>query len=34
VFGLERIPSGEAIMPELTWRYCRALGRHRASPDL
>ncbi|MBI2526298.1 MAG: gamma carbonic anhydrase family protein [Candidatus Rokubacteria bacterium] len=42
VFGLERAPSGETIMPELTRRYCRALGRHHAdrilghhaSPDL
>jgi len=42
VFGLERAPAGETIMPELTRRYCRSLGRHRAdrvlghhaSPDL
>jgi hypothetical protein len=30
VFGLERAPSGETIMSELTRRYCRALGRHHA----
>lgn len=29
VFGLERAPAGETIMPELTGRYARALGRHR-----
>lgn len=29
VFGLERAPAGETIMPELTRRYARALGRHR-----
>jgi len=29
VFGLERPPAGETIMPELTRRYARALGRHR-----
>lgn len=29
VFGLERAPSGGTIMPELTTRYARALGRHR-----
>lgn len=28
VFGLERQPAGETIMPELTRRYTRALGRH------
>lgn len=28
VFGLERVPAGETIMPELTRRYTRALGRH------
>jgi carbonic anhydrase/acetyltransferase-like protein (isoleucine patch superfamily) len=28
VFGLERAPAGETIMPELTHRYARALGRH------
>lgn len=29
VFGLERVPSGETIMPELTSRYTHALGAHR-----
>lgn len=29
VFGLERVPGGETIMPELTRRYAKALGRHR-----
>jgi carbonic anhydrase/acetyltransferase-like protein (isoleucine patch superfamily) len=29
VFGLDRPPVGETIMPELTHRYARALGRHR-----
>jgi carbonic anhydrase/acetyltransferase-like protein (isoleucine patch superfamily) len=29
VFGLERVPEGESIMPELTRRYARALGAHR-----
>jgi carbonic anhydrase/acetyltransferase-like protein (isoleucine patch superfamily) len=29
VFGLERAPAGETIMPELTRRYARALGRHK-----
>lgn len=28
VFGLERAPDGETIMPELTTRYARALGKH------
>ncbi len=28
VFGLERAPSRESIMPELTRRYARALGEH------
>ena len=28
VFGLERAPDGETIMPEMTTRYARALGRH------
>jgi carbonic anhydrase/acetyltransferase-like protein (isoleucine patch superfamily) len=28
VFGLERAPAGETIMPELTHRYATALGRH------
>jgi carbonic anhydrase/acetyltransferase-like protein (isoleucine patch superfamily) len=31
VFGLERPPAGESIMPELTRRYCSFLGRH--GPD-
>jgi carbonic anhydrase/acetyltransferase-like protein (isoleucine patch superfamily) len=29
VFGLERAPLGETIMPELTTRYARSLGSHR-----
>lgn len=29
VFGMERPPVGETIMPELTRRYAAALGRHR-----
>jgi carbonic anhydrase/acetyltransferase-like protein (isoleucine patch superfamily) len=29
VFGLERAAEGETIMPELTTRYVRALGKHR-----
>lgn len=29
IFGLERAPAGETIMPELTRRYAKALGRHR-----
>lgn len=28
VFGLDRAPPGQTIMPELTRRYARALGRH------
>ena len=28
VFGLERAPEGKTIMPEMTTRYARALGRH------
>ena len=28
VFGLERAPEGKTIMPEMTKRYARALGRH------
>ena len=28
VFGLERAPEGETIMPELTTRYERALEKH------
>jgi carbonic anhydrase/acetyltransferase-like protein (isoleucine patch superfamily) len=30
VFGLERAVAGETIMPELTRRYARFLGRHRS----
>jgi carbonic anhydrase/acetyltransferase-like protein (isoleucine patch superfamily) len=30
VFGLDRAPAGETIMPELTRRYARFLGRHRS----
>lgn len=29
VFGLEHVPEGQTIMPELTRRYGRALARHR-----
>lgn len=29
VFGLERAPAGETIIPELTRRYAKALGRHK-----
>jgi hypothetical protein len=29
VFGLQRAPAGETIMPELTRRYAKALGGHR-----
>lgn len=29
VFGLERAPEGESIMPKMTRRYARALGVHR-----
>jgi carbonic anhydrase/acetyltransferase-like protein (isoleucine patch superfamily) len=29
IFGLERAPAGETIMPELTRRYGRALARHK-----
>ena len=29
VFGLERAPAGETIMPELTRRYTKALGKHQ-----
>ncbi len=29
VFGLERAPAGETLMPELTQRYSRFLARHR-----
>lgn len=28
VFGIERPPEGETIMPEMTTRYAKALGRH------
>jgi carbonic anhydrase/acetyltransferase-like protein (isoleucine patch superfamily) len=34
VFGLERAPAGETIMPELTRRYARALERHRGDRAL
>lgn len=30
VFGLERASAGETIMPEMTRRYARSLGQHRA----
>ena len=29
VFGLDRAPEGQTIMPEVTRRYARALGAHR-----
>jgi carbonic anhydrase/acetyltransferase-like protein (isoleucine patch superfamily) len=29
VFGLDRAPDGESIMPEMTRRYARALAAHR-----
>ena len=29
IFGLERAPAGETIMPELTRRYGRALAKHK-----
>ncbi|MCI0490984.1 MAG: gamma carbonic anhydrase family protein [Blastocatellia bacterium] len=29
VFGLDRAPEGETIMPELTRRYARALAKHK-----
>lgn len=29
VFGLERAPARESIMPEVTRRYAKALGRHQ-----
>lgn len=32
IFGLERAPEGETILPELTRRWGRALGRH--GPDV
>ena len=34
VFGLERAPDGETIMPELTHRYAKGLGRHRDDQHL
>lgn len=34
VFGLERAPAGQTIMPELTGRYARALGHHRDDREL
>jgi carbonic anhydrase/acetyltransferase-like protein (isoleucine patch superfamily) len=34
VFGLDRPPAGETIMPELTRRYARALGAHREDHPL
>jgi carbonic anhydrase/acetyltransferase-like protein (isoleucine patch superfamily) len=34
VFGLDRPPAGETIMPELTRRYARALGAHRQDHPL
>jgi carbonic anhydrase/acetyltransferase-like protein (isoleucine patch superfamily) len=34
VFGLERAPAGETVMPELTRRYAKALGRHRHDQHL
>ncbi len=34
VFGLERAPAGQSIMPELTRRYARALGAHRQDRPL
>jgi carbonic anhydrase/acetyltransferase-like protein (isoleucine patch superfamily) len=34
VFGLERAPEGETIMPEMTRRYARALGGHRGDHPL
>jgi carbonic anhydrase/acetyltransferase-like protein (isoleucine patch superfamily) len=34
VFGLERAPEGQSIMPELTRRYARALGAHRQDREL
>lgn len=29
VFGVDRPPAGESIMPQIMPRYCRALARHR-----
>jgi carbonic anhydrase/acetyltransferase-like protein (isoleucine patch superfamily) len=34
VFGLERAPAGESLMPEMTRRYARALGAHREDRTL
>ncbi len=34
VFGLERAPEGETIMPEVTRRYGRVLGAHRQDHPL
>ena len=34
VFGLERAPEGETIMPEMTRRYTRALARHQKDTTL
>lgn len=34
VFGLERVPEGQSIMPELTGRYTRALLRHKQDRQL
>ncbi|NIN66578.1 MAG: gamma carbonic anhydrase family protein [Anaerolineae bacterium] len=30
IFGLERAPEGETIMPEMTRRWGRALGKHKS----
>ena len=30
VFGLERAPARESVMPQITTRYARALGEHQA----
>jgi carbonic anhydrase/acetyltransferase-like protein (isoleucine patch superfamily) len=34
VFGLARAPAGQSLMPELTRRYARALGRHLSDREL
>ena len=34
VFGLERAPEGETIMPEMTTRYAHALARHLEDSQL
>jgi carbonic anhydrase/acetyltransferase-like protein (isoleucine patch superfamily) len=34
VFGLDRLPEGETLMPEMTRRYGRALGAHRQDHPL